>query len=152
MKVCRTCNETKPKTDFYRNHGKCKPCYASHRREHESRHPKTLRRYRLNSRYGLTPECVRDLLREQGDVCAICAVELTVDVGYNDAKPVGVVDHNHRTGAVRGVLCQSCNLMLGKAYDGPEVLERAAEYLRQHEDRYGVTRDEEADQDAEENR
>lgn len=54
----------------------------------------------------------------QGGLCAIC---LTASAEH--------VDHHHATGAVRGMLCFSCNAALGHFRDEPEVLRRAADYL-----------------------
>jgi len=42
-----------------------------------------------------------------------------------------VVDHNHETGDVRGVLCSTCNLILGLVKDSPERLEMLALYVKQ---------------------
>lgn len=57
----------------------------------------------------------------QGGACAIC--------GYRpEVKPL-VIDHNHRTGEVRGLLCNDCNTGLGALGDHPEILRRAAVYL-----------------------
>lgn len=81
------------------------------------------------ARKGLTSEAVQELLATQAGRCAICAVELgTPNIDH---------DHSCCPGArscgrcVRGLLCISCNHMLGKAHDNPEVLEAAADYLRQ---------------------
>lgn len=80
------------------------------------------------ARKGLTAEKVQELRDEQGGRCAICPSELTIPN----------IDHDHSCcpgssscgKCVRGLLCASCNHMLGKAYDRPEVLEAAARYLR----------------------
>lgn len=62
----------------------------------------------------------RDLLRRQGNHCAIC----------NDRLRKGVLDHDHRTGSYRGVLCDNCNIGLGHFCDSPELLARAITYLQ----------------------
>jgi hypothetical protein len=63
----------------------------------------------------------------QDGKCAICNEVLTVE----PRRPA--LDHCHTTDKVRGLLCHSCNKGLGHFRDKPEVLERAAEYLRQSE-------------------
>jgi Recombination endonuclease VII len=72
--------------------------------------------------YGLTQEHYEFLLREQGERCAIC---LSDDWGARGPK----VDHDHETGAVRGLLCNHCNLLLGHAGDDVEKLRSAIKYL-----------------------
>lgn len=59
------------------------------------------------------------MVSAQNGGCAICA----------DVLDTPVVDHDHETGAVRGILCPPCNLMIGYAKDRPHVLIAAAEYL-----------------------
>lgn len=63
------------------------------------------------------------LLRSQGGTCAICG---------NKPKPGGrrfAVDHDHKTGAIRGLLCFRCNRILPH-YADADWLARAAEYVR----------------------
>ena len=52
--------------------------------------------------------------------CDICAVSCSFSV-----------DHNHKTGAVRGLLCGSCNRALGLFHDNPALLRKAATYLEE---------------------
>ena len=72
--------------------------------------------------YGLTADQYRRLRRVQGGTCAICrrATGKTRRLS---------VDHDHKTGAVRGLLCRPCNDVLGWARDDPAMFLRAAGYL-----------------------
>lgn len=72
-------------------------------------------------RHGLTPEDYAELFLKQGGRCGIC--------GSPGVGPLRV-DHDHETGAVRGLLCHKCNVGLGHFNDDPDLLARAQEYLR----------------------
>ena len=63
------------------------------------------------------------LLFNQGGFCAICKGLETGHLGRF------VVDHDHMTGKVRGLLCWSCNVGIGHLKDNPEILISAAYYL-----------------------
>jgi hypothetical protein len=73
-------------------------------------------------RHGISWAHYNRLLAEQDGACAICRLH---------AATVGplVIDHDHHSGAVRGLLCHSCNLVLGHAEDDPYRLKAAMEYL-----------------------
>lgn len=120
--LCNTCHKRK----FRREN----PDYAERQngltRTWRERHPDKARRSsrasNLKRKYGLSIEDYERLLETQGGVCAIC----------QRVPPQGIfaVDHDHATGEVRGLLCQSrCNRALGLFGDDPEVLVRAADYL-----------------------
>jgi hypothetical protein len=64
------------------------------------------------------------MLESQNGRCAICQ---TTEPG--GGKPVFQVDHNHKTGAVRGLLCSRCNQLLGYARDSADILRSAEKYL-----------------------
>lgn len=76
-------------------------------------------------KFGLTPEDYERMLAEQGGVCPICLAPPTANKRL-------AVDHCHRTGIVRGLLCGDCNAALGFLRDNPESANRAADYLRNH--------------------
>lgn len=78
---------------------------------------------RTPMKYGLTVQQAGELMHSQNGCCAICE---TNDWGIKGPQ----IDHCHTTGAVRGILCLSCNNGLGRFGDNPERLERAAAYLR----------------------
>lgn len=129
MKTCNKCGTSKPITDYYKHPtGKdgyasiCKPCKAEYE---SSRYDSQARRERtLKEGYGMSLDEYDALLADQGHSCAICG---TGDPGHNSGR--FVVDHDHTTGDVRGLLCCSCNLMLGKAYDNVSILKSAINYL-----------------------
>jgi Recombination endonuclease VII len=77
-------------------------------------------------KYGLTREGKQELLESQGNCCAAC--------GSNSPnhKQGWVVDHCHKSNRVRGILCQPCNLTLGKVKDSPDHLRKLADYLEKH--------------------
>jgi hypothetical protein len=78
------------------------------------------RRGRLKKRYKITEQHVQKLLKRQGYKCAICRTAF---------RGVPCVDHNHETGAIRGLLCDPCNLGLGSFKDDPVRLKAAAKYV-----------------------
>jgi hypothetical protein len=73
-------------------------------------------------KYGITGEQYLALHKFQGGRCAICrrATGRTRRL---------CVDHDHKTGKVRGLLCRPCNSMLGHLRDDPDAFRRAALYL-----------------------
>jgi hypothetical protein len=70
-------------------------------------------------RYGITLEQLRAMYARQNHACAIC--------GRTGCELV--VDHDHVTGELRGLLCIPCNLILGLLRDDPRIARAAAEYL-----------------------
>lgn len=87
-----------------------------------------------NTRHGLSTAMIEAMRYRQQDRCAICLTQLplvpAVDHDHAAAKAHG---HRETTGCsrcVRGLLCPHCNLILGYAADKPEILDRAAMYLR----------------------
>jgi hypothetical protein len=75
-------------------------------------------------RYGMTAE--EFAARKARGNCPICK-RAFVERNLHSQQPV--VDHDHETGYVRGIICRSCNLGLGYFRDNPEMLEAAAEYV-----------------------
>lgn len=74
--------------------------------------------------YSLTPEQYQAILVGQGGGCAICGAESGNSKGHRL-----FIDHDHVTGALRGLLCNRCNSSLGYMRDSPSMLRRAADYL-----------------------
>lgn len=74
--------------------------------------------------YGIDADKYRQMLEDQGGNCAICQKPPT--------KKLLHVDHDHETGAVRGLLCRDCNLAIGHFKDSEDSMQRAVQYLREH--------------------
>lgn len=79
-------------------------------------------RYRL--RYGITPDDYDRMHEAQGGRCALCR--------NSEANRRLAVDHDHKTGKVRALLCARCNTALGNLRDDPALMIRAAAYVAQH--------------------
>jgi len=113
-----------------------KPCFrtarAASERARRQAAPDVIRAQQRNAKlvktYGLTDADFERLLAEQGGGCAICRrPETKVRLGV----PLPLcVDHDHATGAVRGLLCRACNVGLGAFEDNTAALVAAAAYLR----------------------
>jgi len=89
------------------------------------------RRHRLN-KYNLTEKDYDDKLKDQNFVCAICKEEETTIDGATQETKILSVDHCHKTKIVRGLLCNNCNHLLGKAKDRIEILSSAIDYLKKY--------------------
>lgn len=77
---------------------------------------------RIKKQFGITLDQYELLLESQGGRCAICQ-RLPRSVRF-------AVDHNHKTGVIRGLLCSPCNhKILGAAHEDAALLRRAADYL-----------------------
>ena len=74
--------------------------------------------------YGITLEDKERMIQENGSICPICKT--------SDPGRFWTVDHCHRTGKIRGILCDKCNKMLGLANDDMVRLISAAHYLSTH--------------------
>lgn len=120
---CSKCREWKPPTEFNKNKNQksglnyaCRPCTRVH-----------TRRYNLPTKYGITEDRFKLMLNEQSNSCACCGKEFS-ETGPKTAR--ACVDHNHKTGSVRALLCGRCNLAAGNVLDNSQRAEQLASYLR----------------------
>lgn len=81
------------------------------------------RKTKLQEKYGISVEKYEEMLQKQEECCNICKRH------QSEFKVRLSVDHCHKTGAVRGLLCSYCNRMLGLWQDDAQKFKRAAEYL-----------------------
>jgi hypothetical protein len=130
-KRCTKCGEDKELNEFPNERrssdgvaARCKSCasvYQKTWREHKGGNL-----YDRTIRYGISPEEYEELLEEQLNSCACCG-------SSNPKRKAGfVVDHDHNTGRIRGLLCHNCNIGIGLLGDSLDGLELAFNYLRKH--------------------
>lgn len=82
----------------------------------------------IKKTYGITYDTYEEILKEQDHKCAICKCEVS-----NKRVKKFSVDHDHKTGKVRGLLCSKCNSGLGHFNDSQESLLEAIKYLNRAE-------------------
>lgn len=154
MKLCSKCNNDKPLNEFFKDsstksglHSQCKFCMklpkgsrSEYRKEHyqlNKEHAEKTRRkyitsehgifkrrdnwYRKN--YGITLADYNKILLEQNNKCATCKRD------KSESFRNLVVDHCHITNKIRGLLCDNCNVALGKIKDNVETLKTMIKYL-----------------------
>lgn len=136
MLYCRSCKRTLSIDSFYiRKTGKekdkpikpCKKCMREKQKEYV-RSPKgrlTYRRKHLKNNFDLTIEQYNQMFVDQNGVCAICG-------NINTKGHRLCVDHNHKTGKVRGLLCVFCNIFAGYIEKYPEKIKQIKSYLEEN--------------------
>jgi len=83
-----------------------------------------MKKYRLKSRYGMNQEEWQAMFEKQNGKCPICLKHST------ELEEVLHIDHCHKTGKVRGLLCSRCNKAIGLLNDDFPTLKRAITYLK----------------------
>jgi hypothetical protein len=129
--LCSKCGLDKPLEDFPRNrntrtgrHCYCKPCHNAQVRESRQRVHGGSRHYHLTRRYGIGAADVDRMIAEQSGICPICL-----------KRPAVHVDHDHRSGKVRAIVCEMCNGGLGQFKDSPVLIRNAIAYIEKHNQR-----------------
>ena len=127
-KSCAKCGKKKPLDQFHKNKRSfdgrksyCKACSIECQEILREKDPSHIRMAQIKTKYNLSSKEYEDLLKRQRRKCAICRQPF-------DRTPN--VDHNHRTGKVRGLLCTNCNAGLGNFLDKIPLLTAAISYLR----------------------
>ena len=148
-KNCSICKEDKTAKEFgYRTylkkksgkrytylHSACKPCKAIYMERynviHHLKHPAYRKVRYLKYQYGITEEYYELLYREQAGICAICQGVPTIKKDKKFGLRGLHVDHDHKTGKVRGLLCPKCNYYLHRIEDA-ELFKASIRYLKKH--------------------
>lgn len=119
VKICVDCKESLTMEHYSINkkghpQARCKKC-----------NPVFCRQSDLARKYGISVEDYRFMVENQNNTCEICG-------GVNtDGRPL-FVDHCHKSGKVRSLLCHSCNAGIGCFKDDESLLEKAINYLKFH--------------------
>jgi hypothetical protein len=133
--TCTQCKIDKPESDYYirknRPNGKgrlseCKECMKSRVKNRYDNDPDLVNDMRAANTYGISLQEVRDMRERSGGICSICNQE-----GQHHHKRL-VIDHDHNTGKVRGLICSKCNSMIGWCGENTETLQNLIEYLNKH--------------------
>jgi hypothetical protein len=105
---------------------------SKYHREYRLRHKARVRDSWLRAQFGISLPYYDALLAAQGGVCATCRRPERRKRGNSAEATALHVDHCHRTGRVRGILCASCNTALGLLADDIDRVVAAAAYLEGH--------------------
>lgn len=120
----RAKEERKKNPDKYRDYDRKRK--AKNPEHIKAINKKSCRKKRLE-RFGFTEESWSTLLKSQGGVCGICS-------GLQLPNKDWCIDHNHKTGRARGLLCNSCNAAIGHLREDQKILEGAMRYLNKYAD------------------
>ena len=147
MKLCYSCKKVKSVDSFYKNKyhkdglgSACKLCANKYVKEYHKKNPDKFKGYnkrwrsknvyskrrakqaKLKCKYGITLEEYNQLFQQQNGHCAICGTH------QSELVKTLAVDHDHKTGKVRGLLCMRCNLDL-RVVENKNFIKKAEYYL-----------------------
>lgn len=135
-KKCSECKKFKPYIEFNKLSNtwnglqrRCKDCSSlvinDHNSKNKNKRKEVLLKSRLKRKYKTTIDEFKKMYYTQNNTCSIC--KLVFDDIYDSRV---CVDHDHRTGKIRGLLCNKCNSAIGFLNEDVETLNRAIEYLK----------------------
>jgi hypothetical protein len=143
FKLCKVCDLEKPLSEFYKDKncgdGHDSICKICDKEKYKPNRKITRKKYKnqdinraLQRDYGITLNEYNKMLESQNDVCAICGKEETQKNQFGVIRLS--VDHDHKTGKVRGLLCSKCNRAIGLLNDRIEILDKASDYLKKYKE------------------
>ena len=131
MKQCTKCGEQKPLSEYNTRSdngkllNKCKKCVKEYSKTHYLKNLTKRADQKLKKTYGISLSEKHAMLKYQNNKCSICKKQLKTEKDKH-------VDHCHKNGKVRAILCSCCNVMLGMSKDSTTVLKSAIMYLNKH--------------------
>ena len=136
-RVCKKCNKSFPLTEeFFTKNPRCryglgwscKKCRNLQILKWQNKNPermkKTSRDSQLKRDYGISLKDYNEMFNKYKGRCAICGIH------RDKLKKNFFVDHDHKTGEVRGLLCYQCNVGIGLLKENPFILLKSIKYLR----------------------
>lgn len=107
----------------------CNKYKKKHPERWKKNNPRMVRNYKLLYKFGITLEEYEAMVEAQNGLCYVCKLP------PKEGKGLGV-DHSHKTGKVRALLCASCNFWVGLAeVESPKIV-RLREYIREFEEKH----------------
>ena len=138
-KACTICGQRKLLSDFYKEpkhkdgvHSCCKICFCertnTYKKQNQGKIGKANKDLHLRKSFGIKLEQYKKMLVEQKGVCAICGKQETRK--YKSKIVRLSIDHNHKTGKIRGLLCHNCNMAIGHFEENIKFMLKAIQYLK----------------------
>lgn len=121
--VCSSCSRPA------REDGYCTGHSPANQRAKRKENAVRYKGYSLQRDYGISSAQFEAMLLVQNGLCAVCGVPDGSERSNNNGSKRLSVDHDHKTGVVRGLLCSSCNKGIGLLMDNSDLLRLAATYL-----------------------
>ena len=132
FKICSKCKESKPILHFHKMRNTrrydCKECRNKYLREWSIKNPEKKIEQKYRARYGINLNKYEQLLDLQNHACAICHRKENI----RKTDKYFLVDHCHKTGKVRGLLCHRCNQALAQLNEDPSSSIKLIKYIFLH--------------------
>jgi hypothetical protein len=132
MKKCSKCKNVKELSEYtncksgkFGVHHYCKKCHSQQRKDNYNYDRQRIRH--IMFKYKLSESDLNKMYVAQNGKCKICSTEYKEVSKHNNLY----VDHCHKTGNVRGLLCFKCNRLLGVWDDNIDILKSAIKYLKE---------------------
>ena len=143
MKWCGSCKTVQPIENFAKNksqsdgmQGFCRSCgkikQSEWRIENREKANMIAAKCHRKKRFGIDNTVYEQMLQDQDERCAICH-EKCIAKTINGVQKSLAIDHCHRTGKIRGLLCTRCNTALGLFEDNLEKIKAAIDYLEKYQ-------------------
>jgi hypothetical protein len=106
-----------------------------YKKEYFNKNKERIRNNTLKNKFSITLVQYNEMFEKQGGLCAICKQKQEqISLRYKNLA----VDHNHKTGKIRGLLCSKCNKAIGLLNDDFSIVEAALNYLREEYSLYSA--------------